>query len=168
MSKLKIAIFTFLITFLLVQAFPLLMTYFSPKVRHIVFHGTYMKMFIGTRINQIRTYKAIDNFNALVDNRAIKFEGTRPIIIVESKFKEREILGEALPLPSYCLIKIDPDLTDRIYEEVVLHEMVHCYGYDHALNPCSLMAAALNPGCPKMAKNLSIYMYAKELAKISQ
>lgn len=66
--------------------------------------------------------------------------GWRPIFINETDNMSDREYGYAIPTPIFCVIFINANINDKkIYELVLLHEILHCYGYLHSPNMNDIM-----------------------------
>jgi hypothetical protein len=159
---------------LLIALFPAMLT-LSLALRQGIFeiYGrfyfkyTYIEV-IDTPSYGNQTKKALEEFNSFGDNKIISFKkikNGRPVQIYEmADFEEElrpEVLGSAWPMFKDCTIRLKKrqDLID--YRETVLHEYLHCMGYDHVPDPLDLMYYQLNP----VDKEDNIRQYAKKVLK---
>ena len=93
-----------------------------------------------------KTREILEEFNSMADNAIVSFDKIadgRPLDIAEMTPMDLIIapdaVGIAYPRLSKCTIHVKPGLEDIIYREVLLHEYLHCYGYDHSTEPTDLM-----------------------------
>jgi hypothetical protein len=114
------------------------------------------------------TRKVLEEFNALGDNKIVSFSEIpdgRPIEIVEITPIDRQIspgaVGTTYAKITRCTIKMAQGLDEIEYRETLLHEYLHCYGYDHVDDYKDLMYYSLFP----VDKEENIRHYAKEVKK---
>lgn len=131
-----------LVVFLVMHLVPIILTAYE-LLGHIPFSKTYVHSIDLPSYGNENAKKMLDIFDKLGDNGAVKYTGYRPVFIVEQDLnKSRELkkffgdrsstLGLAFPLPAYCLIVIDSNLTPHYFMHTLWHEYVHCFGYGHA------------------------------------
>ena len=109
----------------------------------------------------------LQQFNSYGDNKIVSFtaiENGRPIVIEEMTDIEENVLfedvaGLAYPKLTSCTIKLRRNLDTKELKDTLLHEYLHCYGYDHVDNPEDLMYYSINP----VDKENNIREYAKKL-----
>ena len=81
--------------------------------------------------------KDIARFNKLIPSikPAIRYgkKGHRPITISMKKLKGAR-LGVAYQMGHACNIYITTKLNKEVFRSVLIHEILHCYGYDHSPN----------------------------------
>lgn len=161
MRKIAYSIILFVIMAHLV---PLLFMIATPLVRNVILSGTYVELILSPKKgDQIK--KALDKFNNLGYNNAVKYEGRRPIFIYEANLPDG-VLGRAMPNLLFCAIEISSKIDDdSVLEDTVMHEMIHCFFYLHSDVPCTLMYYNYDPRCPKQLMELSKEQYAKEIAE---
>lgn len=139
----------------LVIAFPILLNLLG------VF-GTYQYSYVSKirtpSYGNFHTKKVLDKFNKLGDNKAVMKDGYRPIYIVEGDLTPGAV-GVAYRLPLYCVIVVERNMPYYIYDQVLLHEYVHCFGYGHVEDDKDLMNAYVSPYFDEK----SIEKYAKEI-----
>lgn len=130
------------------------------------YHKTYIKS-INTP-NYSNTKKILEKFNALGDNKIVSFVekvNGRPIVIEEMSEIDKKLspgaVGIAFNTIIKCRIVVLPGLSEIEYEEVLLHEYLHCYGYDHVDNYRDLMYYSLVP----VDKEQNIKDYAQKVKK---
>ena len=100
----------------------------------------YVKKIDTPTIGSKKVKKALDKFNKIGYSRVVSYERKFiPIWIFES-YLAGGSLGVALPTVIGCIIILDPYMRDEAQiEHVVIHEYVHCLGYDHTYDPRDLM-----------------------------
>lgn len=110
----------------------------------------------------------LKEFNSMGDNKIVSFEeipNGRPIDIAEmTQFDfivAPNAVGIARPRATNCTIGIKNGLDKPEFREVLLHEYLHCYGYDHSPDSTDLMYYSLNP----IDKEENIRQYAKKMKK---
>ena len=86
----------------------------------------------------------IADINSKRNNPVLKSSGIRPIWIKPYDFKaegEKEKLGVAIFYPYACKILIGTHLYEdkQLFEDTLVHEILHCYGYDHTPNAFDIM-----------------------------
>jgi hypothetical protein len=109
-----------------------------PVVKTWTNKGSYIRGISGNQEFIEKITFTIDNLNALGDNNSVKWSGIRPIWIYEADLP-RETLGRAYVSPVHCVIAIQEGLEDDLLENVLLHEILHCQGYDHTDTFCDIM-----------------------------
>lgn len=143
---------------------PIVFMLSEPLVRNVMFRGTYVEWILAPEKGE-KIQKTLDKFNELGYNNSVKYKGYRPIYIYESELPAG-ILGRAMSLPAYCTIEISNDIiSDKMLEEVTMHEYVHCFGYGHSLGNCTLMYWSYEPYCFTHLMNFSKQYYAKQIAE---
>lgn len=123
----------------IILKFLVLMCFFVTLSPSGIFNSFYAKHSYISSINIDKSIEIEFMNNAKVKplNRT---SGWRPIFINESDYMPEKTLGYALPTPLFCVVFISPDIKDRrLYKLVLLHEILHCYGYLHSPNPKDLM-----------------------------
>lgn len=94
--------------------------------------------------------QVVDHYNSLCNN-CMKREGTYPITISWGEQASEGTLGHAIPGKFRCDIELAIN-ENWVYDggmkfrTTVLHEIGHCYGLEHDMDPTSLMYASHNPG----------------------
>lgn len=128
----------------------------------IYYHRTYIK-YIDTPNYGEDTKIILENFNKLGDNQIVKYNGTRPITIEEMSLGDELLypgtLGFAVIYPTHCEIKLRTGAKLLEYKETVLHEYLHCFGYEHINDENDLM----NPYETFIDKEENIRYYARDL-----
>lgn len=112
--------------------------------------------------------KSLDYFNSLGNNEIIKFDKpdtlfTRDITIEVREFTFYEELlglaGYAVPTPTGCTIVMYPWEDVTMFEQVLIHEYLHCMGYiEHHPDEEDVMYYAYRP-----VTELNLRKYAKQL-----
>lgn len=95
----------------------------------------------------------------------VRYEGTRPIIILETDVKKvtkKNYLGLAWRLPGNCIIFIHNNLKKEVFRHVLIHEYIHCFNINHSNDELDIMAEYYNP---KYKEN-SINKYLKRIQQI--
>ena len=134
--------------------------------RFMIFPGSHIELIDTPGYSNADTYYILKLFNSYA-NGAVLFEPTtknRPIYIYEvnefsSDFHPYTI-GLAYPAINKCYINIKSGLDKYTYYQVLLHEYLHCMGYQHHLNNKDLMYYAV-----VYASEENIKQYAKDIAK---
>lgn len=97
---------------------------------------TYVQSVDLPTLNTVEALRIIQEFNYMSGGTAIKYSGIRPIIIKEAPLIDAEgsILGIAYPGFNQCTITLaySKIKTKEQYRDVLLHELVHCYFYEHS------------------------------------
>ena len=94
--------------------------------------------------------QVVDHYDKICNN-CMKRKGSYPITISWSKQSDKGTLGQALPGKFKCDIELAID-ENWVYDggmkfrTTVLHEIGHCYGLEHDMDPTSLMYPSHNPG----------------------
>lgn len=141
---------------------------FSSFLLNIYVKHTFKKTYVQS-INTPTYPKAKDillEFNSYADGVIVQFENVengRPIIIQEmSDFDDQifpSVAGIAFPKFTGCVIKLNRELSAKEFRETLIHEYLHCYGYDHIEDEKDLM----NPSLNYLDKDESIRDYARRL-----
>lgn len=147
--------------FILLHVIPLFSMVASDSVQNFLIKHTYIGKIISPTFGEKNIRNILDNFNSRGYNSIIKYEGSRPIIIYEAD-RPKTILGTAWPLPGYCPIALDPKMESYQLRWVVVHEVLHCFFYDHSKRVTDIMYPYLWLGNP-WATERSINKYAKEI-----
>lgn len=91
----------------------------------------------------ISSKKILDNFNSLGYNKAVQYKGRRPIIIFEVDKIPKNVVGYAQVRLNHCIIKIEKGLTAIDFKNVLIHEYLHCLGFNHVNDKSNLMCISL-------------------------
>ena len=103
------------------------------------FTNSYVDKIITTSYSKSEVRNILDTFDKQSYNSIVHYEGTRPIIIVETnKGLKPWMVGLAKWDLNKCVIILRPNLGVR-FREVLLHEYMHCFGYEHKDNKKDLM-----------------------------
>jgi len=111
-----------------------------------------------------KTRKNLDTFNFMGEGEAVQFgevtPKSRPITIEEvSSFPNRpETVGMAYVSLDFCSITIKTGLTEYEYFLVLIHEYLHCLGYNHVEDPDDIMYYSLT-----YPTSSNIKKYAQEI-----
>lgn len=131
--------------FLVLHLLPVVFFMMDWAGTNITYKHSYIHYIDTPKWGNERVKKSLDKFDRLGHNKLVNYEGYRPIFIVQ---KELGIngAGVAIPLPAFCIIGIDPSVGDNYFDQVLLHEYLHCFGYGHNFkNKYDLMAPVLSP-----------------------
>jgi hypothetical protein len=143
----------------------------APKVymgtgKLVLFPGSHIELINTPGYSNSDTLAMLRIFNNYSDG-AVLFEATeknRPIYIYETNQFPVEVnpatIGLAFPAVKYCYIYIKSGLDKYTYYHVLLHEYLHCMGYEHHLRDDDLMYYAI-----VYASEQNIKSYAINLAK---
>jgi len=134
-------------SFLLIASLP-----FSSCTHNVVINPrTYINKVNTPEMTNAETWRVIDYFNSLGNYRIMRKEGSRPINIYEYKFKRKKnetryTLGQAVDYGYKCDIYIDPSRMTSFhdYSQILIHEILHCFGYRHTKRVDDLMAPYYN------------------------
>lgn len=134
-------------------------------VGSMFFHRSYINTL------KLHTYKEdsvktiLQQFNSMADGGIVKYEGSRPINIIEMpvvmQFMYPSAVGVALIGYTKCDIYIVPNLDYMTFRETLLHEYLHCFAYEHTEEPKDLMYYAVVP----IDKEENIKYYARDLKR---
>jgi len=159
----KYTIFILLFIFILAHVAPFF-EYFSEFLVKKVSKYNYIAHINTPSYTNKRTEKVLDIFNNMSYNKkAVNKKGYRPIFIIEKDLKKENnetILGLAYPLPAYCLIVMNKGLDKDTYFYTLLHEYVHCYGYDHPCKYCDDLMSAYYLG---RVNYLSVFIWSQQI-----
>lgn len=153
---------------LLLSSFLLILFVFISGCAHKIILNpyTYINNISTPKLTNSETLRVINYFNSLGDYKIIRRKGSRPINIYEKEFKrdpkrDDYLLGQALDLDYKCIIWIDPSriTSSKQYAQVLIHEILHCFGYRHTKRVDDLMAPYYNEDVSEE----NIKSYAKEL-----
>lgn len=135
---------------------------------------SYVVSITGDYLDVQLVKKHLDNFNTIGHNRILRFEklrtNDRPITIevrvLGKDFYENlnkdSLLGYTISLEDKCTIVLVNDMPlEQQFRDVIIHEILHCYSYEHTKDPNDLMYPYNNFN----DYSLSIEKYAKELEK---
>ena len=159
---------------LLIALFPAMLT-LSLWVRQGIFevYGRYFFKYtyievIDTPTYKDQTKKVLEEFNSFGDNKIISFKkinNGRPVQIREMTDLEEQlrpdVLGSAWPSTADCNIRMKKKQDPYEYRETLIHEYLHCFGYNHVPNPRDIMYFQEN----YLDKEDSIRQYAKKVLK---
>jgi len=132
-----------------------------------IYHPTnsYIREIKVKDYNSADLINILDNFNEMGDNVLVRYSGYRPIDIMEvEKLKDgngNQVLGLALYNEYHCKISIDSKLNSQHLKAVVLHEYLHCMGFEHVRILGDLMA----PSADRLPTEKNIEWYAQELKR---
>lgn len=105
----------------------------------------------------------LKNFNDKSDKEIIRYRGFRPISIMEDKeLKKQGYVGLATVSLTECEIRLSDTIKKEDFREVLLHEYMHCFFYEHKNIPGDLMYRSID----FKATERSINYYAHNLGII--
>ena len=129
---------------------------------------SYIKEIKGDMQSVNAVKKSLDYFNSLGNSSIVKFQEpdtmfTRPITIEVRQFTMIEqflnYAGFAVPTPFECKITIQPFPDMTMFEQVLIHEYLHCMGYiRHSDKKDDIMYPVYRP-----VTEVNIRAYASEL-----
>lgn len=137
----------------------------------ILIRASYIAEIKGDLLNVELTKKYLDKFNKYGHNNIVKYKApkgiARPITIeirpfgkdTYEKLQKDIMLGYAISTERSCIIVIKDDLvTEEQFKQVIIHEFLHCYFYDHTDINGDLMYPYYTP-----PKDSNIQAYALEV-----
>lgn len=90
----------------------------------------------------------IAEFNSFAPENVVSYTGYRPIMITNNMqyILGGDAIGVAVRLFNGCVVVIDENYTSSIFFRdnfriILLHEILHCYGYDHVDDETDIMYA---------------------------
>lgn len=122
---------------------------------------TYVKSIDTPTYDNKEVKKILDEFNEMGNNDIVFYEGGFRAITIGEGTEDDGNVGEALPLPFNCDIRLSKTMHYKLMRETLLHEYLHCFGYDHVKEPGDLMY----PTDMYPATETSIKEYAKRLRR---
>lgn len=137
--------------------------------KHYIFLDSYIASLDMPSYGNENSLKVLTEFSAMGGNKAVIFEPpsqssivspVRAIHIKESKVIEgnEDIVGLALPLWNTCDIQIKSGQDYETFRQVLIHEYLHCMGYNHVEDEKDVM----NPSVAFPTEE-NIQAYAKEI-----
>lgn len=142
---------------------------FKRMFQVMVARQTYVANIYGDPIMVGMVKDSLDYFNHLGNNEVIDYEPkygkySRPVTITVKEFSgfwEVGLAGYANLDLDHCTIYVDQDEPDALeFRKTVIHEYLHCVGYDHTANKEDVMYKAATPG---INSDISIKKYADEI-----
>lgn len=141
----------------------------GPKVymetgKNLAFVSTHIEKIDTPTYGNDVTKNYLDQFNAqgggIIVSYKHEFGLYRAVTITESeKSSKDEWIGRAQPGVTACSIQIKKGLDYRTYYTTLLHEYLHCMGYNHVDDPKDLMYSRENG----QTEDASVDKYAKDL-----
>lgn len=113
------------------------------------------------------TEEAIAELNSFTRSDVIKKEGLKPIVVITSdQLYDSGLAGLAIEMAGVCLAIVSDSLLEskEIFQEVAIHEILHCYGYGHSTDPDDVMYFEVSA----TQKTKSYKNYARDLFRIIQ
>lgn len=97
------------------------------------YSGSYIAYINAPEFGNDTVQEALDEFNSLTETDIVRKQGYRPIFIFEGKWIHEKlgILGVAYPAPLFCIIFLKKDIDEEWKKEIVLHEYLHCFNFQH-------------------------------------
>jgi len=141
----------------------------TPLFQLLVVNQTYIADIKGDPIMVSMVKESLDYFNRLGNNEVIDYEKkfgdySRPVTIYVKSFTgfwEVGLAGYANIDLDHCIVYVDQDEPDVLeFQKTVIHEYLHCVGYDHVNDRKDVMYKAATPG---INSDLSIKHYADEI-----
>lgn len=132
--------------------------------KDILFPYSYVAVINTESYKEAEIKNILEDFNKLGHLKLVRYEGIRPIIIYDRNFTDKGKewrLGETMGAPLWCEIQLKKDMSPYFLRFVLIHEYLHCFGYDHTNIPSDLMY-------PEISYNLTdfdLLMYAQDLEK---
>lgn len=134
-------------------------------VGSMFFHRSYVNTFTLHTYKEDSVKAVLADFNSMADGGIVKYQGNRPINIIEMpvimQFMYPSAVGVAIVGYTKCDIYIVPELSTTSFRETLLHEYLHCFGYEHTDEPKDLMYYAEVP----VDKEDNIKYYAIDLKR---
>lgn len=115
---------------------------FQPRI----IQGSYIRSIDAPTIGKERVKKILDKFNKMGYDEIVSYEGWRPIDIKEADKLDGATIGLAKVRIFDCSIQLEANslYSENMVEQVILHEYLHCLGYEHTSDPTDLMFASYN------------------------
>ena len=133
--------------------------------------GSYIASIETTSYHKEDIQAALQEFNYMGHGKIVSYEkNRRPIYIMDSDFKYDipsrlmgyETLGLTTPLPGACYIRLKKKMPIQMLNDVLIHEYLHCMGYEHVKNnPSDLMYPSYNEN----VDIINIINYGRDLEK---
>lgn len=109
------------------------------SITDVTLKYSYIKSIDLPTFGNTEAQEQLDYFSSLSYYPSVKYEGSRPIMIVEQTLY-LNTLGLTSSLPGYCLIVLNKTMEKELFVMTLLHEYVHCFNYGHIENdPRDLM-----------------------------
>lgn len=158
-------------------AFPISLQVKEHYIREIVFPQSYVQVVQTPHYSNEWTYKVLKEFNDMGDGHAVNFskEGRvdRPITIGEKADLDR--IPKFFRDPNYklvtiglahiqdysCKITLKTGLDYATFRTTLIHEYLHCMGYEHVEGDPNDLMAPVDGQVPEE----NIRQYAKDVAK---
>ena len=162
----RLVVYVYILTFS-VELAPATYMYIG---RHYIFVNSYVKSVDTPKYTNKATMQYLEEFNNMGGGKAVLFEPpqessniTSPIRAITITEKEvidgdEDIVGLALPLFNTCDIQIESGQDYETFRQVLIHEYLHCMGYNHVNNEKDVM----NPSVAFPTED-NIKAYAKEI-----
>ena len=126
------------------QINPVVFTTMKPQI----IHGSYIRSINVPSIGNHEIKIILDKFNKMGYTKIVSYEGWRPIDILEfpKSDKKNVTIGTAAVRIFDCQIylKTSELYNSTMVEQVIIHEYLHCLGYDHTSDPIDLMFPSYN------------------------
>lgn len=148
--------------------------YYMKLLQKYFIKGSYIARIETTTYDKRDIIAVLEEFNYMGNGNVVTFvkpeNGGRPIVIKESDFNSDplqkilgyETLGMAIPKPQNCTIRLKKNLSLKYLDHVLIHEYLHCMGYEHVENNINdLMAPYYNED----VDFINILNYGKDLEK---
>jgi hypothetical protein len=157
--------------------FPVTLQVKSVYIREFVFPQSYISIIDTPEYSSEWTYEVLNEFNAMGDGKAVNFSKPgrvdRPITIGEKA--DLEIIPPFLRDPNYtmvtigrayvedysCKITLKTGLDYATFRTTLIHEYLHCMGYEHVEGDPNDLMAPVDGQVPEE----NIRQYAKDVAK---
>lgn len=132
----------------------------------LMFKNSYIQQIDMPTYGNEQTKEILQEFNGMADNKIITFDKIsfgRPVYITEMTQEIQEInaaaIGLTMPRLTECRVYVQKGLSHADFRETLLHEYLHCLGYDHVEDPTDLMYFMAIP----VDKEENIRQYAKKV-----
>lgn len=135
---------------------PIIFVTFRPTI----IKGSYIRSINTPNLGNEKVKEILDKFNKMGYDRIVNKEGWRPIDIVENKDLPGSMIGAASVGLDACRIELESKSFHNalMAEQVVIHEYLHCLGYEHTSDPQDLMFASYN-----RSSEDNVLKYAKDV-----
>lgn len=145
-QDLKFAAIFFVLTLFIVQNWLPSLKLWAPKV-------SYLASIETNELSRLKTFQALNKFNFFVYQDIVPRTGYRPIHIKEMargsllyKLAHKTVVGIAFAMPHACYIYLNPEAEayEKNYDWLVIHEYLHCLGYEHVDNKHDVLYKSSN------------------------
>lgn len=152
------------ISFIVMHLIPLFDMLLHPVVYRQILKTTFIYDMYLEDYEKKDLKNIFSDFNDMADKKIIHYKGVRPIFIYEKKLPDT-VLGTAIPMPGLCIIALTKNMKPEKLKAVLIHEYLHCMGYEHTNIYCDLMYTTVCPYLNNSYLKSSMEKYANSLLR---